>query len=147
MNRIIISGNLVDKVKVNMTPDGKISAFGKMGVYNGKTKDGQQRDSMFFDLVLFGKAAETLRDLGDKGTPIVASGRLEEDKSISQTNGQTYINKRIVCDDVVKPVTQTQYQAPVQTVPVQPQYQAPVQPQYQAPVQNQTYQQVDPFNM
>ena len=144
MNRIIISGNLVDKVKVNMTPDGKISAFGKMGAYNGKTKDGQQRDSMFFDLVLFGKAAETLRDLGDKGTPIIASGRLEEDKSISQTNGQTYVNKRIVCDDVVivvKPVAQTQpqYQAPVQTVPVQP--------QYQAPVQNQTYQQVDPFNM
>lgn len=148
MNHILISGHLVDKVRVNYTQDGKISAFGKIGVYNGKTKEGEQRDSMFFDLVMFGRSAELVRDNTDKGSLIIASGRLEEDKSVSQTNGQTYINKRIVCDNVqvgVKPVQANQ--AP--QVPVQPaapqQYQQPMgyaqqpvqytQPQYQAPAQ------------
>lgn len=149
MNHIVISGHLVDKVRVTYTQDGKISAFGKIGVYNGKTKEGEQRDSMFFDLVMFGRNAELVRDNSDKGSLIIASGRLEEDKSVSQTNGQTYVNKRIVCDNVhvgVKPVQTNQApQVPVQpAAPVQ-QYQQPMgyaqapaqyaQPQYQAPVQ------------
>ena len=149
MNHILISGHLVDKVRVTYTQDGKISAFGKIGVYNGKTKEGEQRDSMFFDLVMFGRNAELVRDNTDKGSLIIASGRLEEDKSVSQTNGQTYVNKRIVCDNVqvgVKPVQANQApQVPVQpAAPVQ-QYQQPMgyaqapvqyaQPQYQAPVQ------------
>ena len=142
MNHIVISGHLTDKVRVNYTQDGKISAFGKIGVYNGKTKDGQQRDSMFFDLVMFGRNAELVRDNSDKGSLIIASGRLEEDKSVSQTNGQTYINKRIVCDNVnvgVKPVQANQApQVPVQPAAPQQYNQAPVQytqPQYQTPVQ------------
>lgn len=142
MNHIVISGHLTDKVRVNYTQDGKISAFGKIGVYNGKTKDGQQRDSMFFDLVMFGRNAELVRDNSDKGSLIIASGRLEEDKSVSQTNGQTYINKRIVCDNVnvgVKPVQANQApQVPVQPAAPQQYNQAPMQytqPQYQAPVQ------------
>lgn len=148
MNHILISGHLVDKVRVTYTQDGKISAFGKIGVYNGKTKEGEQRDSMFFDLVMFGRNAELVRDNTDKGSLIIASGRLEEDKSVSQTNGQTYINKRIVCDNVnvgIKPVQVNQApQVPVQpAAPVQ-QYQQPMQyqptytqpvQQYQAPVQ------------
>lgn len=148
MNHIVISGHLTDKVRVNYTQDGKISAFGKIGVYNGKTKDGQQRDSMFFDLVMFGRNAELVRDNTDKGSLIIASGRLEEDTSVSQKNGQTYVNKRIVCDNVnvgIKPVQANQApQVPVQpTAPQQYQQsmgydQQPVQyaqPQYQAPVQ------------
>jgi single-stranded DNA-binding protein len=150
MNHIVISGNLVDKVRVANTADGKINAFGKIGVYNGKTRDGQQRESMFFDIVLFGRNAETLRDLGNKGTPVIVSGRLEEDKSVSQTNGQTYVNKRIICDDanvLVKPVSTQPYQPTVQPVPTQPMAQQP----YQAPQYNYNtpapYAQQDPFGV
>ena len=128
MNHIVISGHLVDKVRVGNTQDGRASAFGKIGVYNGKNRDGQQRDSMFFDISAFGRNAELLRDNTDKGSPVTVSGRLEEDKSVSQTNGQTYVNKRIVCDDVVisvKPVQNVQ-QVPVQNVPTY--QQVPVQP-------------------
>lgn len=153
MNHIVLSGHLTDKVRVSYSQEGKISAFGKIGVYNGKTKEGQQRDSMFFDLVAFGRSAELLRDNTDKGSPVIASGRLEEDTTVSQTNGQTYVNKRIVCDDVmvaIKPV-QAQ-QAPVQTVQQYPQYpqQAPQYPQkapqYNYPTgQAPQYTSVDPF--
>lgn len=144
MNHVIFKGNLVNDTRTNVNQNGGLSAFNKIGVYNGKDKNGENRPSMFFDIVVFGFGAEQLRDMGAKGTPVIVSGRLEEDASVSQTNGQTYINKRIVCDNIsicAKPVqqaneSQPQYQAPVQ--PVQPQqtgYAAP-QPQYQAPVQN-----------
>lgn len=123
-NHVIFKGNLVDNVKTSQNAQGNLSAFGKIGVYNGKDKNGEQRQSMFFDIVAFGRNAEQLRDLTQKGTPIVVSGRLEEDTTVSQTNGKTYVNKRIVCDNVgvcVKPQPQQNNYA------AQPQYQAPVQ--------------------
>lgn len=134
MNHVIFKGNLVNDTKIMNNQNGGISAFNKIGVYNGKNKNGEQRQSMFFDIVAFSKSAEQLRDMGTKGTPVIVSGRLEEETSVSQTNGQTYVNKRIVCDNVsicVKPIQQTQGQQPQYT----PGYAAP-QPAYQAPVQN-----------
>lgn len=121
-NHVIFKGNLVNDTKISNNQNGGISAFNKIGVYNGKDKNGEQRQSMFFDIVAFGRGAEQLRDMGTKGTPVIVSGRLEEETTVSQTNGQTYVNKRIVCDNVnicVKPVQQNaapqaQYQAPVQ---------------------------------
>ena len=122
MNHVIFKGNLVNDTKTMNNQNGGISAFNKIGVYNGKDKSGEQRQSMFFDIVAFGRGAEQLRAMGTKGTPVIVSGRLEEETTVSQTNGQTYVNKRIVCDNVnicVKPVQQnaapqSQYQAPVQ---------------------------------
>ena len=147
MNFISLKGNLVDAVKLMTNQNGNLTAFGKIGVYNGKDKEGNQRDSMFFDIVVSGRDAEILRDNTTKGTPIIVSGRLEEDKSVSQTNGQTYINKRIICSSAtpcIKPVTQQaqpQYQqAPVQPVYTQPKQQAPVQ-QYAQPVNQAQYTQ------
>lgn len=147
MNFISLKGNLVDTVKLMTNQNGNLTAFGKIGVYNGKDKEGNQRDSMFFDIVVSGRDAEILRDNTTKGTPIIVSGRLEEDKSVSQTNGQTYINKRIICSSAtpcVKPVAQQaqpQYQqAPVQQVYTQPMQQAPVQ-QYAQPVNQAQYTQ------
>ena len=134
MNHVIFRGNLVNDTKIMNNQNGGISAFNKIGVYNGKDKSGEQRQSMFFDIVAFGRGAEQLRDMGTKGTPVIVSGRLEEETTVSQTNGQTYVNKRIVCDNVnicVKPVQQPQVQQAQYTAG----YAAP-QPQYQAPVQN-----------
>ena len=122
MNQVIFNGNLVDVVKTNTNEKGNLTAFGKIGVYNGKNQDGSPRESMFFDIVIFGKDAEIIRDNTSKGSPIVVVGRLEEDKTVSQTNGQTYINRRIVCTSarpLLKPAAPQQ--APVQQVYTQPQ--------------------------
>lgn len=147
INTICIEGNLVDVVRVQPNSNGGLTAFGKIGVYNGKDKEGNKRESMFFDLIVSGRDAEILRDNAGKGTPVVVCGRLEEDKSVSQTNGQTYINKRIICTSakpLVKPIVQEpaqQYQqVPVQQVPVQPMYNQPVQ-QYQQVAPQQGYAQ------
>lgn len=147
INTICIEGNLVDVVRVQPNSNGGLTAFGKIGVYNGKDKEGNKRESMFFDLIVSGRDAEILRDNAGKGTPVVVCGRLEEDKSVSQTNGQTYINKRIICTSakpLVKPIVQEpvqQYQqVPVQQVPAQPMYNQPVQ-QYQQVAPQQGYTQ------
>lgn len=134
MNHVIFKGNLVNDTKTMNNQNGGISAFNKIGVYNGKNKNGEQRQSMFFDIVAFSRSAEQLRDMGTKGTPVIVSGRLEEETTVSQTNGQTYVNKRIICDNVsicVKPIQQTSGQQPQYQ---QPNYAAP-QPAYQASVQ------------
>lgn len=94
MNQIVITGNLVNEIQTN-EKDGKIYAYDKIGVYNGKDKNGNQRDSMFFDFVVFGRDAELLRDMAHKGDQITIMGRLEEDKT--EKDGKLYINKRVVC--------------------------------------------------
>jgi len=96
-NMILMSGNLVNDITVNES-NGKLYAYDKIGVYNGKDKNGNQRDSMFFDFVCFGRDAELLRDMAKKGDPVTLVGRLEEDKS--EKDGRVYINKRIVCNNV-----------------------------------------------
>lgn len=130
-NQVIFNGNLVDNVRESVNQQGKLTVFGKIGVYNGKNQDGTQRESMFFDIVVFGRDAEILRDNTQKGSPVVVIGRLEKDKTVSQTNGQTYVNERIVCTSakpLLKPVTQ-QVQQPQYTQG----YAAPQQAQYAQP--------------
>ncbi len=97
MNNLIITGNLVNDIATN-EKDGKLYAYDKIGVYNGKDKEGNQRDSMFFDFVVFGRDAELLRDLAKKGDQVTIAGRLEEDKS--EKDGKVYINKRVICTNV-----------------------------------------------
>lgn len=112
-NTIIITGNLVNDIQTGER-DGKIYAYDKIGVYNGKDKDGNQRDSMFFDFVCFGRDAELLRDMSKKGDQVTIAGRLEEDKS--EKDGKTYINKRVVCTNVTLNVKRpkSENNAPVQ---------------------------------
>lgn len=97
MNYICLTGNLVNEIQTN-EKDGKIYAYDKIGVYNGKDKEGNQRDSMFFDFVVFGRDAELLRDMSHKGDQVTICGRLEEDKT--EKDGKLYINKRVVCTNV-----------------------------------------------
>ena len=146
INTICIEGNLVDVVRVQPNSNGGLTAFGKIGVYNGKDKEGNKRESMFFDLIVSGRDAEILRDNAGKGTPVVVCGRLEEDRNTAD-DGRLFINKRIICTSakpLVKPIVQEpvqQYQqVPVQQVPVQPMYNQPVQ-QYQQVAPQQGYAQ------
>lgn len=109
INNVIFTGNLVNDMQSN-TKDGKIYAYNKIGVYNGKTKDGEIRQSMFFDFVVFGRDAELLVELAHKGDQVTVMGRLEEDTN--EKDGKIYSNKRIVCSNVTlnqkKPKTDVQ---------------------------------------
>ena len=109
INNVIFTGNLVNDMQSN-TKDGKIYAYNKIGVYNGKTRNGDPRQSMFFDFVVFGRDAELLIEMAHKGDQITVMGRLEEDTS--EKDGRTYVNKRVVCSNVTlnqkRPKTEAQ---------------------------------------
>jgi len=95
-NQIIIQGNLVNDVTLGTSQDDKKYCYGKIAVNQGKDRDGNDKDAMFFEFTAFGYDAETLSKVAKKGDPIVVSGRLEENKS--EKDGVTYINKKIVCN-------------------------------------------------
>lgn len=97
INTITIQGNLVNEVVKGSSNDGKSYAYGKVAVNQGKDKDGNERDAMFFDFTVFGYDADNLAELGKKGDSIVIVGRLEEQKS-TNSEGKTFINKKIIAN-------------------------------------------------
>jgi single-stranded DNA-binding protein len=97
MNNWTVEGNLVEKVTyVPAEGDAKAYAYGKIGIYNGKDKEGKARESMFVAFVIYGRDAEYLRDLSNKGDRLLISGSLSEGKT--EKDGKEYINKKVFCN-------------------------------------------------
>lgn len=146
MNYIILEGNLVDKpVYRPGQGDKKSSAWGKIGVYQGKDSNGQEIGSMFVEFTCFGSDADTLAAVANKGDRVLASGRFSETSSVGQ-DGKTYVNKKISGNAKMiykNPNAQQAVAQPMQ----QPQYAQPVQQvQYAQPMQQPAYNQ-NPWGM
>lgn len=114
MNNLTIQGNLVNDVTMGTSQDGKKYCYGKIAVNQGKDKDGNDRDAMFFEFTAFGYDAETLSMTCKKGDAVILSGRLEEVSNTAQ-DGRLFINKKIVAN-VAKGVVKR----PVATAQVDP---------------------------
>lgn len=95
MNNCVFEGNLVRPVELKSS-NGKSYCFGKIGCYNGKDKDGEERPSMFIDFVAFGKDAELLVDKADKGSRILIGGILSREDVETETG--EYVNLKITCN-------------------------------------------------
>lgn len=132
MNFVIMTGTLLQDPEQRQSQDGKTYATGRIGVYQGKEQDGSYKPSIIFDFSCFGFDVNTVM-MARKGDSITVAGRLQESTNVSQTNGQTYVNKRIVANNVnlnIKPqptqpqVTQAQPATPynMPSAPAQPVY-------------------------
>ena len=132
MNFVIMTGTLLQDPEQRQSQDGKTYATGRIGVYQGKEQDGSYKPSIIFDFSCFGFDVNTIM-MAKKGDSITVAGRLQESTNVSQTNGQTYVNKRIVANNVnlnIKPqptqpqVTQAQPATPynMPSAPAQPVY-------------------------
>ena len=132
MNFVIMTGTLLQDPEQRQSQDGKTYATGRIGVYQGKEQDGSYKPSIIFDFSCFGFDVNTIM-MAKKGDSVTVAGRLQESTNVSQTNGQTYVNKRIVANNVnlnIKPqptqpqVTQAQPATPynMPSAPVQPVY-------------------------
>ena len=134
MNFVIMTGTLLQDPEQRQSQDGKTYATGRIGVYQGKEQDGSYKPSIIFDFSCFGFDVNTVM-MAKKGDNITIAGRLQESTNVSQTNGQTYVNKRIVANNVnlnIKPQpTQPQFtQAQPQPATPYNMPSAPVQPVY-----------------
>ena len=95
MNFVIMTGTLLQDPEQRQSQDGKTYATGRIGVYQGKEQDGSYKPSIIFDFSCFGFDVNTIM-MAKKGDSVTVAGRLQESTNVSQTNGQTYVNKRIV---------------------------------------------------
>ena len=79
LNKVILIGNTVRPIELRYLPSG--SAVAKTGIavnrtWKDKTTGEQKKETMFIDIVIYGKPAETFNQYVDKGKKILVEGRL-----------------------------------------------------------------------
>lgn len=78
-NKIILIGNLTKDPELRYTPQGTPVASFRIAV-NSKYKqsEGFREETLFIDVVTFGKQAETCSQYLNKGNSVLVEGRLQE---------------------------------------------------------------------
>lgn len=78
-NRIILIGNLTKDPEVRYTPGGTAVTTLRLAV-SSKSRQGEETkdDTLFIDIVVFGKQAESCGQYLSKGNPVLVEGRLRE---------------------------------------------------------------------
>jgi len=96
-NRIILIGNLTKDPELRYSPQGTpVSSF--TIAVNSNFKSGDQKETLFIDVVVFGKTAEACGQYLSKGRPVLVEGRLRERRW--EYEGQ----KRYKCEVVAQTV-------------------------------------------
>ena len=98
-NRVFISGNLGNDIKVTYT-SGKGTPVGRFSVgvneYNSQTK---QNETMWINVTLWGKVAESLSPYLVKGTKVIVNGKLSI-KKYKANDGTEKYSTEVVADIV-----------------------------------------------
>lgn len=78
-NRIILIGNLTKDPELRYTPQGTPVASFRIAV-NSRYKQAEEsrEETLFIDIITFGKQAETCSQYLSKGKTVLAEGRLQE---------------------------------------------------------------------
>jgi single-strand DNA-binding protein len=78
-NRIILIGNLTKDPELRYTPQGTPVATFRIAVNSRFKQTGEFREeTLFIDVITFGKQAETCSQYLSKGRPVLVEGRLQE---------------------------------------------------------------------
>jgi len=105
INKVFLGGRLTRDLELRFTPTGM--AIGQTAIavdnYVGKDeKGGRKYNTLFIDIVLFGKKAEALVDYLKKGVPIVIEGELRF-RSWEDTQGQKRSKHEVIVNNVTFP--------------------------------------------
>jgi len=101
INRVIVAGNLTRDPELRYIPSGMGVSELRLAINdNYKNKDGQLVErTVFVDVVVWGKQAETCRDYLSKGSPVLVEGRLQLDEWETQ-QGEKRSKLRVRADRV-----------------------------------------------
>jgi single-strand DNA-binding protein len=82
LNRVYLAGNLTRDPEVRYLPSGMaVADLGLAVDDNYKDKDGNLKErTLFVDISVWGRQAETCRDYLSKGSPVLVEGRLRLDE-------------------------------------------------------------------
>lgn len=90
-NKVILAGNLTMDPEVMYLPTGTPVANFSIAVNRKwKTEGGEAKEEVsYFQVVAFGKTAETIGQYLKKGKPILIEGRLKQERWEDKTDGRT----------------------------------------------------------
>jgi single-strand DNA-binding protein len=78
-NKVILIGNLTKDPELRYTPQGTpVTSFRLAVNYRYKHSDEMKQDTVFIDIVVFGKQAESCSKYLNKGSSALVEGRLQE---------------------------------------------------------------------
>ncbi len=98
-NKVILIGNLTKDPELRYTPSGTPVTTLRIAV-TSKFKQGDEfrEETLFIDVVVFGRQAETCSQYLSKGRPVLAEGRLQERRW--ETDGQQRSKTEVVAQNV-----------------------------------------------
>lgn len=96
MNKVEILGRMTKDVETRTTPNGKIIASFGVAVNRRFTKQGEERQADFFNLIAFGQTGEFIQKYFHKGQPIALVGRLQNNNYEDKEGKKHYTNEIIV---------------------------------------------------
>lgn len=99
MNKVILMGRLVADPEFSQTQGGKSVCKFRIAVDRAYSKDGQEKQSDFFQLVSFGKTAEFVNRFFTKGKPILVEGRIQNN-NYTDNDGVQHYQDQIIADNV-----------------------------------------------
>lgn len=78
INLVEISGNIATDIELKYTPSGKaVLRFNIAHTRNVKAGSGWEKDTKFYKVVIWDKAAESLAKSVAKGSPVIVQGRID----------------------------------------------------------------------
>ena len=99
LNRVTVSGRLVADPELKYLPSGTAVANLRLASNRGYTSNGERRDqTVFVDVEVYGKSAESLAQYKQKGAFILVDGRLRQ--HTWEKDGQRQSRLSIVADHV-----------------------------------------------
>ncbi len=94
LNKVLIAGRLTEDPAIKYTVDGIAVANLKLAV-NHYTKDKQESEASFFDIIAFGKAAQFIEQNIKKADHILIDGRLRQVKYTVKVDGEEKARSRV----------------------------------------------------
>jgi|YelNatPaOPRAMG01_1025707.scaffolds.fasta_scaffold02842_7 single stranded DNA-binding protein (ssb) len=94
INKVLIAGRLTEDPTVKYTADGIAVANLRLAV-NHYTKDKQEPETSFFDVVAYGKVGQFVEQNIKRADQILVDGRLRQVKYSIKTEGEEKIRSRV----------------------------------------------------
>ncbi|MGN0930359.1 MAG: single-stranded DNA-binding protein [Thermoguttaceae bacterium] len=100
-NRVVLVGNLTRDPELRSTPSGASVATVGLAVNERRKDQGGNwiEETSFFDVDVWNRSAEVLRDYTTKGSSILVEGRLKQD--VWEQDGQKRSKVKIIADRIV----------------------------------------------
>lgn len=96
LNKCTIQGNLCRDVELSQTSNGGTYVRNTIACQRNYSKEGQEKQSDFINIVAYGKSAEFIKNYFSKGSQILIEGRIQTGSYEKQDGTKAYTTDVIV---------------------------------------------------